>query len=139
MADPLSITGLVLALVDVATKIINCVGTIKDAPDDIKLLLCEVTSFKIILESIPTESCWSLLKGKGPVLEACDRCLSALIELIPEQFLKASDGGGSKINKRHLAVTRLSWLLKESKAKKTLAELAQHKSTLLLVLSSDMK
>ena len=137
MADPLSITGLVLALVDVATKIIKCVDTIKDAPDDIKLLLCEVTSFKIILESIPPESRSSLLRGKGPVLEACDRCLSALIELIPEQFLTASNGGSGK--RRHLAVTRLSWLLKESKAKKTLAELAQHKSTLLLLLSSDMK
>jgi hypothetical protein len=142
MADPLSVAASILAVVEAANKIIRaseyCVRTMKDAPRDMKIIISEVTSLKDIIEAIsPNDagagamhSTPNLFGKMGPV-EACRDCLATLESLLPPEAL------AFQLSKRTLTRARLAWPLKEPKARKALAEIAQHKATLLLAMARD--
>jgi len=139
MADPLSIAASVIAVMEVADKVIHaiehCIRAIKDAPRDMRIILAETVSLKAIIETIVSTElntnslmdASSLLRSENGPVEECRRCLSTLERLLPTDFT------------RRLSLEMLSWPLKESKVRRILAEISRHKSTLLLALASDSK
>ncbi|KAI9157949.1 Vegetative incompatibility protein [Paramyrothecium foliicola] len=145
MADPLSIGASVLAFIGLADRIIRAsqyvVDSIQDAPNDVRMILGEVISLRAIVESLEIQE-WSddstpglladLFKTSGPI-DTCRRCLSELEGLLPS-FAKEDSG----ISKRRLHISQLAWPLKQSKARKLLAEISHHKATLLLAISGDV-
>ncbi|KEY73582.1 hypothetical protein S7711_09197 [Stachybotrys chartarum IBT 7711] len=146
MSDPLSIATSVVAFVELASRIIRasqyCIDAIKDAPSDIQMILGEVSSIKAIVENFeephpgPEDGdnrLVSRLFAKGGPIEACQRCLGGLEGLLP---MVASTNLTTK--RRGFSLVELSWPLKQSKARRLLAEISHHKATLLLAISGDM-
>lgn len=136
MADPLSIGASIIAFIELTNRIVGtckyCIETIKDAPKDFQMILGETTSLEAIIETLKASGAESL--GLSVTLEACHACLSALEVLLP----KPQRHSLSSRKWRKSMRAELAWPLKESKARKLLAEVAQHKATLLLAISGDM-
>ncbi|KAK8077233.1 hypothetical protein PG996_003403 [Apiospora saccharicola] len=136
MADPLSMGASIIAFIEITNRIVStckyCIETVKDAPRDFQMILGETTSLEAIIETLKASGAEPL--GLAVTLEACHRCLSALEGLLPKP--QRNDTSGSK--RRNITFAELAWPLKESKARKLLAEVSQHKATLLLAISGDM-
>jgi hypothetical protein len=144
MADPLSIGASVAAFIQLADSVLRMcndyIQAIKDAPKDMLIIIGEMTSLKAILESFRAVDLHvntiklvpSLFETMGPV-EACRRCLLTLQSLLPQDNPEISQGKPRKIT-----IADLTWPLKQSKARKLLAEISGHKSTLLLAITGDM-
>lgn len=142
--DPVSLSASIIAFIQIADSVIgickHCIDSIKDAPKDMQMILGEATSLRAIIESFNAADLHantlklvpSLFESAGPI-EACRRCLFALERLLPQQTLESQQTRRSRIT-----FAELAWPLKESKARKLLAEISQHKATLLLIISGDM-
>jgi hypothetical protein len=80
----------------------------------------------------------SNLAGKDGPIEGCKRSMTALELLFPSDTSQTQGQQGSK-KKRKLtaALATLAWPFKENKAKKSLEEISQHKSTISLVLATE--
>lgn len=136
MADPLSIAASIVGLIGLADKVIrasqHCIDTVRDAPNDMKIIAGEASSLRVIFESLADAGsgpATKLLGANGPI-EACHRCLAALEALLPAEQRRAGQ--------RRLTLADLAWPFKQSKARKILAEISQHKATLLLAMSGDV-
>lgn len=136
MADPLSIGASIIAFIEITNRVIStckyCIETINDAPKDIQMVLGETTSLEAIIETLKASGAEPL--ALDVTLEICRRCLSALEGLLP----KSQKDNASNSKRRKITFAELAWPLKESKARKLLAEVSQHKATLLLAISGDM-
>ncbi|KAK7921325.1 hypothetical protein PG985_009347 [Apiospora marii] len=136
MADPLSMGASIIAFIEITNRLVStcryCIETVKDAPKDFQMILGETTSLEAIIETL--KSSGAEPSGLAVTLEACHRCLSALEGLLPKPQRDASSSG----KRRMITLAELAWPLKESKARKLLAEVSQHKATLLLAISGDM-
>ncbi|KAM7206371.1 hypothetical protein V8F20_002720 [Naviculisporaceae sp. PSN 640] len=157
MAEPLSIGASIVAFIQVAEGVIRassfCIDAIQDAPTDLQMILCEVTSVKFIVagfnrpewhESPHSTGFLSKLFARSGPVDACKRCLSALEDLLPSEAKQGSspmslirNGPGGKGHRR-ISLAQLAWPFKQSKARKLLAELSHHKATLLLAISGDI-
>jgi hypothetical protein len=135
MAEPLSIGASVLAFIGLADRIIRlskyCIDGLQDAPSEIRMIHGEVSSLRAIVDVLADTEAPSLFDKDGP-LESCRRCLSDLERLLPAVDTSFRRAG------RRLTVAELAWPLKQSKARKLLAELSQHKASLLLMISGDV-
>ncbi|KAH7165318.1 vegetative incompatibility protein het-e-1 [Dactylonectria macrodidyma] len=142
--DPVSVVNSVIAFIQIADRVIRackqCIDAVKDAPKEMQMILGETISLRAIIESLNSVNLHtntiqlvpSLFAPLGPV-EACRRCLSQLEGLVPqEQPQRALQG------KRKITLVELAWPLKESKARRLMAEISQHKATLLLAMTGDM-
>ncbi|KAH7145573.1 hypothetical protein B0J13DRAFT_323366 [Dactylonectria estremocensis] len=142
--DPVSVVNGVIAFTQIADRVIracnHCIDAVKDAPKDMQMILGETISLRAIIDSLNSVDLHvntmnlvpSLFAPLGPV-EACRRCLSQLEGLIPqEQPQRASQG------KRIMTLAELAWPLKQSKARRVMEEISQHKATLLLAMTGDM-
>lgn len=142
--DPVSISASVIAFIQIADRVIrackHCIDTIKDAPKDMQMILGEAISLRAIIDSLNPADMHastaklvpSLFAQSGPV-EGCRRCLSALEGLIPPEETQ-----GTLQSKRKITFVELAWPLKESKARRLMAEISQHKATLLLAMTGDI-
>lgn len=142
MADPLSIAASALAFVGLAEQVIRiskqCIDAIKDAPSDMQMILGEVSSVKAVVEGCKDAGDLDGLVARlfaptGPV-EACMRCLAELQALLPPD-----QGPSTMWKKRRITLLELAWPLKQSKARKLLAEISHYKASLLLAISGDMR
>jgi hypothetical protein len=142
MADPLSLGASILTFVELAERLIRtckyCIETVQNAPQDMQMILGEVTSLRAIFASLGnanlhpnTVRLIPTLLGTGGPIESCRLCLSALEDLLPHAAYDVSTSKSRRI------LIDLAWPLKESKARKLLAEISQHKSTLLLAITGD--
>ncbi|KAK8039399.1 hypothetical protein PG993_007810 [Apiospora rasikravindrae] len=136
MADPLSMGASIIAFIEITNRIVStckyCIETIKDAPKDFQMILGETTSLEAIIETLKALGTDPL--GLSGTLESCRRCLLALERLLP----KPQENGVSSKKRHKITFAELAWPLKESKARKLLSEVSQHKATLLLAMSGDM-
>ncbi|KAH8913014.1 hypothetical protein BR93DRAFT_906681 [Coniochaeta sp. PMI_546] len=144
MADPISLAASIVAFVEITDRVIrackHCIDAVKDAPRDMQIILGEVTSLRAIIDSLNVADLHvntlrlvpGLFDKTGPV-EACLRCLLSLEALLPPAPSQPSQSGW-----RRITFAELAWPLKESKARKLLAEISLHKSTLLLAINGDM-
>jgi len=148
--DPISVGASILAFVGLADRIIRatkyCIDGLQDAPSDIRMIFCEVSSLRAVVdiltgsEQSAAELCNAPpnipLDWAGPI-EACRRCLASLEALLPSGGDAPS--GPAAPSRRRMTLAELAWPLKQqSKARKLLAEISQHKSTLLLAISGDV-
>ncbi|RYP44030.1 hypothetical protein DL768_009461 [Monosporascus sp. mg162] len=144
MADPVSLGASIVTFIEVTDRIIRacryCVETIKDAPKDMQMIIGEAISLRAILDSLGAadlhpKSMQLLpgLFGKGGPVEAIRNALSELENLLPKEIR-----GHPTSNSHRMVLTQLAWPLKESKARKLLAEVSHHKSTLLLATTGDI-
>jgi len=133
--DPVSIGASVLAFIGLADRIIQiskyCIDGVQDAPSDIRMIHGEASSLRAIVDVLTETEAPSLFEKDGP-FEACRRCLSDLEGLLP------ADANSGHARRLRLTLAELAWPLKQSKARKLLAELSHHKSTLLLIISGDI-
>ena len=153
--DPLSIGASVVAFVGLADKVIRaarfCMDSLQDAPSDIQMIVYEVSSLRTIVEILTAQDPHRLIpSGKKPIfdvvptfsldwagpIEACHRCLSSLAALLPPGAGAQKESIAPK--RRRITLAELAWPLKQSKARKLLAEVSQHKATLLLAISGDV-
>lgn len=134
MAELLAFGASVLAFIGLADRVIHlskcCLDGIQDAPSDFRMIHGEVSSLRDIVEGLTEKEKLSLLANKDGLLDPCYRCLSDLEGLLPPDAL----GQG----RRRVPIAELAWSLKQTKARKLLAELSQHKATLLLIISGDI-
>ncbi|RYP60200.1 hypothetical protein DL769_008224 [Monosporascus sp. CRB-8-3] len=144
MADPVSLGASIVTFIEVTDRIIrackSCVETIKDAPKDMQMIMGEAISLRAILDSLGAADLHPKsmqlipdLFGKGGPVEAIRNALSELENLLPKEIR-----GLPTSNSHRRALTQLAWPLKESKARKLLAEISHHKSTLLLATTGDI-
>ncbi|KAB5576232.1 hypothetical protein GE09DRAFT_1185021 [Coniochaeta sp. 2T2.1] len=144
MADPVSLAASIVAFIEITDRVIrtckHCIDAVKDAPHDVQMILGEVMSLRTIMNSFnpsdeldnTTQLDPRLLDKAGPI-EACRRCLVSLEALLPPY-----PSQGAQIGRRRITFAELAWPLKESKARKLLAEVSLHKSTLLLAITGDI-
>ncbi|KAI9767180.1 MAG: hypothetical protein M1839_004599 [Geoglossum umbratile] len=132
--DPLSVTA-------------SGIREVRDAPGDLRKIIIEVGSIKSVLEvldflisqdkSDDTRSC--ILEklrsdeGEGP-LDACEGSLSAIELLFPAEARNPAEGRGAR---PFLSLTDLRWPFKVGKARGLLEDLARHKATISLALTTD--
>lgn len=148
MADPLSIGVSIVAFIQVAEGLIRasryCIEAIQDAPADLQMIFCEVSSVKLIIEGFSgpewcqgntTNFVSRLFARFGPV-DACKHCLSALEDLLPSEAKQGASLPGKRPG--FISGAQLAWPFKQPKARKLLAELSHHKATLLLAISGDI-
>ncbi|KAH8880505.1 hypothetical protein GQ53DRAFT_891078, partial [Thozetella sp. PMI_491] len=128
----------VVAFLQLAETVITVcsqiVGTMKDAPRDILIINAEVESLKNILLGLQNTSAIALSAPNGPIALGHD-CLESLRKLLP------AEGDLQELTSSANVKTffaRLAWPLKEPKARRLLAEMAQHKATMLLSLAGDV-
>ncbi|RYO78800.1 hypothetical protein DL764_010087 [Monosporascus ibericus] len=144
MADPVSLGASIVTFIEVTDRIIRackyCVETIKDAPKDMQMIMGEAISLRAILDSLGAADLHpksmqllpDLFGKRGPV-EAIRNALSELENLLPKET-----PGFPTSNSHRRVLAQLAWPLKESKARKLLAEISHHKSTLLLASTGDI-
>lgn len=143
--DPLSITASIIAVTQLAGKIVSVcakyVRNVKDAPNDLRIIMIEVGSVKGIAEAlqhlVPHErdddasAALRSLQSVHAPLEGCKQALTALDSLFPSEIERAPDG---KRRKLHLSLESLAWPLLAHKAKKLLDDVGRHKATISLAL-----
>lgn len=147
--DPLSITASVIAVIGLADRIISlCRGyvtTMKDAPSDLRTIMVEagslrsvVTSLEFFLSTWGTDNMLHTVKSlegpEGPLEES----RKALVDL-EKLFPSAADpsAAGAKRKATTIFYSKLSWPFKEEKARKILNDIARHKASISLALTTD--
>ncbi|KAK3312862.1 hypothetical protein B0H66DRAFT_569022 [Apodospora peruviana] len=154
MADPLSLTASIIAVVEVAGRIASIckqfIEGVEDCPKDLRMILIETSSTKAIFDNLAflhehdPQSALFLAKldgANGPVA-GCRATITELEKLLPSEYLVESNNGGSKKamttrKKVSDALTVLAWPLKQTKAKDLLVRLGQYKTTINTALSVD--
>ncbi|KAH7124994.1 hypothetical protein B0J13DRAFT_647093 [Dactylonectria estremocensis] len=116
----------------------HIIDTVKDAPNDIQLINSEIVTLQLILKQLRDSGRLDipvLTDNNGP-LRRCQTAVEELEILLPREAVFLSSGKRRKTCE--ITFATLAWVLKESKAKKLLAEISQQKGTILLGLSGSM-
>lgn len=138
MADPLSITASVIAVLQLTGTMITLgkdyIKGVKDAPEDIQQLIDELQSLGKVLSTLRDHivndkdlksTALQALNGQNGHLSACALELKRLqLKLEPEKGLRA------KIN-------RLKWPLKEKETFQYISRIERHKSLFTFALTID--
>lgn len=148
--DPLSIAASIFAVVQIADRVISLckyyLELSRDAPSDLRAILIETSALRTILDNIqflassghgPTTL--NTLTGNDGPIEGCRKTLDQLNGLFSSDYLHQTWGNRSKRRKVKATLTTLAWPFKESTARKLLVEVVQHKTTLNLALTVDMR
>ncbi|KAH0541245.1 hypothetical protein FGG08_004250 [Glutinoglossum americanum] len=131
--DPLSISASIVALLQLSSAVIRFLRDVKEAPDDLKMLMVEISSIKGLLltlqdlvESGETEltTLQSLNAPNGPL----SQCQSALKRLT-EKFAPAVGLGRAR--------NALTWPFQKSEVKEVLCAIERQKTLFSLALQND--
>ncbi|KAL2154631.1 hypothetical protein VTH82DRAFT_3307 [Thermothelomyces myriococcoides] len=140
--DPIGTAANIIAIIHAANKVVvlckRFLEVVHDAPNDLRLILVEVSTLKAVLDDLhflvscnhyPT-TLNTLVREHGPI-EGCRKAISELENLLPPESLLAAS------SKTKAILTALSWLTKESRAKTLIEELREYKATISLALTTD--
>jgi len=142
--DPLSLTASIIAVVTLASQVIkrcqSYLSAIKDAPGDFNNILIEVGSMKCVLETlklhVDVSGPFPDVTGINESVKGCETALRDLLGLLPNH---ASNSKKRKKGKFDTIQADLKWPLKRAKAKRLLEEIGRSKSTITLVLTTDIQ
>ncbi|KAK3328241.1 hypothetical protein B0T19DRAFT_424000 [Cercophora scortea] len=151
--DPLTISVSVIAVIQMADRVIELckkyLGAARDAPADLRLILIETSSIKSVLDNLHfLTSCShgpstleSLAGDDGPI-EGCRHLICELEALLSGPLGGSHENGvvadgGTKRQRVKSVLAALAWPTRESKSKKLLGQLSQHKETISLALTTD--
>lgn len=146
MAEALAVGAGVIAFMQLADKVIDLakyyIEAIHDCPRDIRVILVEVSSLKVVLDNLdfllkndagPELRMLAHLTGeKGPIIE-CHQALAQLERLLPTDIKAA----GGKRQKTLTAAGHLAWPLKENSARKLINDITRFKASIQLALIFD--
>lgn len=140
--DPLSAAANIIQIINAANKVISLckrfLEVVRDAPGDLRLILVEVSTLRAVLDDLhflvscnhAPSTLDTLARHHGP-LEGCRKVIGELEEMLPSEAMLATE------SKRKAILTALAWLMRESRARVLLDELAHYKSTISLALTTD--
>lgn len=138
----------VIAIIQITDRIISLckfyIGTARDAPSDLRLILIETSTLKTILENLnflsacndPLSEATGRISGPDGPIEGCLRTATELEKLFPADAAQTTSRRNGKRRKLDSVLTALAWPLKESKARKLLDEMARYKTTISLALTT---
>jgi hypothetical protein len=133
MADPLSITASIVAVVQVSAIVLKSLGDLKDAPRDLRRLRTEIDNLQgILLPALerltrPEEeklAMVQLLSAQGPLEE-----FRVLLEQLKKKLAPAAG-----LNKARRAVT---WQFQKGEVKDILSTIERQKSLFALALQTE--
>jgi hypothetical protein len=133
MAEPLSITASIVAVIQVSTVVLKSLGDLKDTPHDLKRLRTEIDNLQSVLlpaldrltrpkEEKPATI--KLLSAQGPLEE-----FRLLLEHLQKKLAPA---GG--LNKARRAVT---WQFQKGEVRNILGTIERQKSLFVLALQTE--
>lgn len=141
MAEALVLGPTIIAFVQLADRVIDIckdyIETVRDAPHDLRIILVEISSLKVILQNIQF-----LYRVDGAIRKAAlkntlDTCIKSVVELerlfpMDESFITQSPFRSSNRERQDFTqiLAVLAWPLKVDRAKKSLDEISRHKGTL---------
>ncbi len=146
--DPVTIATTVISVIQVADRVIGLckayLEAVRDAPSDLRVILIEISTTRVVLDSLHfLISCShgptvldSLAGDDGPI-EGCRRSISEIEGLFPSNNSPGAPGAKSKRRKIQATLAGLAWPFKETKARKLLAEMIQFKTTISLALTTE--
>ena len=151
MAEVLGIGASVIAIVQITDRIIGLckfyIGTVNDAPSDLRLIFLEISALKTIFDNLNFLTTYdsgmsnfvsSLAGADGPI-EGCHRSVTKLEQLFPSDWTQKTGQYQSKKRKAKATLTALAWPLKEGKARKLLDEISRYKTTITLALTTESR
>jgi hypothetical protein len=127
MADPISITGLVIAVGGIANTVLTYAVDAHNASDDINVLLTELLALKGVLESIESNPA---AKALDPADLTFSETLKSGLQILDK--LRTDLEPKSKLSD---AIRQLKWPLKKKDVLQHLDRLERLKSYWLLVLT----
>lgn len=148
MAEALAFGASVIALIQLTDRVIDLtkfyLEALHDCPHEIRAILVEVTTLKAILTSleflasaragaISVPYLLQQLSGKDGPVEGCKMAVASLEDLLPS----GSRGSGGKRRDLRALWGQLAWPLKQSRAKRLLAEITQYKSSITFALTAE--
>jgi hypothetical protein len=149
--DPYSVAAGVIAFIQLADRVFGLwrsyIQAIEDGPHDLCILGIEITSLKDILEnlnsSVTNEAnsmSWALRRLTYPdgSLVGCYEALEKL-EIFISGYITTVARKTYKHLQPNAIFRRLAWPFKKTKAKKLAEEIQQHKATINLAISADIK
>lgn len=167
MAEALVLGPALIAFVQLADRVIDIckhyIGSVRDAPNDLRIILVEVSSLKAILQNVQFLDHVDDAIGKRALkstLDDCKRSVLELEELFPRDHtsILLTQGQGpqdgnpgpptvgpvpSSAGRKRQRITQtlaiLAWPLKVDRAKKSLDEIARHKGTITLALLAESR
>jgi hypothetical protein len=129
MAEAFGVAAGALTVIELTAKLISqckhLIETTRDAPQDLNRILVEIASLKAALESL------HYLSSAGS--EFSDNVTQLAAELDGLVL-----GSQSAPKKREKIQNSLKWCFKESKARKLLDDILQHKTTITLTLLGEV-
>lgn len=148
--DPLSVAASIFAAIQTADRVISLckfyLELASDAPSDLRVILIEASALKAILDNIQFlasnghgPATLNTLVGKDGPVEGCRKALHQMSGLFPSEPAHRVSGTRSKRQKVTATLNTLAWPFKETRARKLLAEVVQHKTTLNLALTADIR
>lgn len=150
MAEAIALGASVIAVVQLADRVASlCKGYIdgvRDYPKDLRVIYVEISSLKAIFEGLTfldkdnaadLATLLSLRGEKGPI-HGCEAAIKELESLFPPGHQWETSGQKGKRQKLKWTLDRLAWPLKENKARRLLAELAQFKATVNVAFSGEI-
>lgn len=139
MADPVSITGLILDVSRILSSLINYAKTVQGAKSDMRKLSEEIFALKGILEHLSSEMPRGMLKWLQPEpanpyhREVMARVMHTTNEFL-QSLLKDLEPPETKFKQLK---QKLKWPFTQDEVNAHLAQLERVKSWLMLVLTSD--
>ncbi|KAF8861178.1 hypothetical protein BDZ45DRAFT_587267 [Acephala macrosclerotiorum] len=149
MAEAIALGASIIAIIQIADRVIGLckfyLQTVHDAPADIRAILIETSTMKMVLESIQfLSSCndgtSKMLRGlsgpDGPI-QGCQNTITQMEGLFPTIYAQGPRGGRSKRQKVKATLAYLAWPLKGDRPKKLVEELNRLKATIGLALTTE--
>jgi predicted nucleic acid-binding Zn-ribbon protein len=146
MAEAFGVAAGALTVIELTAKLISqckhLIETTRDAPQDLNRILVEIASLKAALESLHylssagsefSDNVRRLEDAEGAV-KGCEDAVTQLAAELDGLVL----GSQSAPKKREKIQNSLKWCFKESKARKLLDDILQHKTTITLTLLGEV-
>ncbi|KAK2053441.1 hypothetical protein LY76DRAFT_649849 [Colletotrichum caudatum] len=149
MADPFSLAASVIATIQIADRLVTVckdyIESVRDAPSDLRSILLETSAVKSVLENVGfllqcdggQSKMLDALTGASAPIEECQKAITDLLGLLPSKHNQGNVHGKPKRRRIQLTLEALAWPFKETKARKLLGDIARHKNTMSLALTTD--
>ncbi|KAF1951136.1 hypothetical protein CC80DRAFT_386702, partial [Byssothecium circinans] len=146
MAEAFGVAAGVLTIIELTSKLISqckhLIETTRDAPQDLNRILVEIASLKAALESFHyLSSAGTDFSDNVKRLEDAEGAVKGCEDAVAQLALELDGlalGSQSAHRKRQRIQGSLKWCFKESKARKLLDDILQHKTTIMLTLLGEI-
>jgi hypothetical protein len=148
----IGVVASVIAVIQIADRVVELckfyIESLSDAPSDIRVILIEVSTLKTLFENLKfliasdnsASEILKLLSDRDGPVEGCLGSITDLEKLFPSDSVHRSNDStkSSKRRKRNVAFATLAWPLKASKAKRLLEQIVLYKTSVSLVLTTEL-